>query len=68
MKKAMLCCLWFFFLSIAGAAQTSVSALSPVHASALQQYLTKHPDLEFLTEKVYDQDYLKWMREAKRVL
>jgi hypothetical protein len=51
-------------LPIGCAAQKSVSELPPAHASALQQFLSAHPGLEFLSERSYDQEYLKWMRES----
>lgn len=51
------------FFSIGGWAQKSVSELPAAHSAALKAYLKKHPDLRFLSEKSYDQEYLKTMRE-----
>jgi hypothetical protein len=50
-------------LPVGGAAQRSVSELLPAHASALQQFLSKHPDLEFLSEHDCDRETLRSMRE-----
>jgi hypothetical protein len=45
------------------AAQKSVSQLAPAHASALQQFLSEHSDLDFLSERDCDREALKGMRE-----
>jgi hypothetical protein len=52
-----------FLLTSSANAQKSVSDLLPAHASALQQFLTKHDGLEFLSETVCDQTILKDMRK-----
>jgi hypothetical protein len=45
------------------AAQKFVSQLLPAHASALQRFLSAHPDLDFLSEKDCDPETLKEMRK-----
>ena len=50
-------------LFINGNAQRSVSDLPRLQAAALKQFLTKHDDLQFLSETVCDQDVLKDMRK-----
>jgi hypothetical protein len=44
-------------------AQMSVSELPPAHASALQGFLTKHSELQFLSEREMDRETLKDMRK-----
>jgi hypothetical protein len=51
------------FLSAGVMAQKSVSDLPPSQAAVLQQFLTKHAGLEFLSETVADQSILKDMRK-----
>lgn len=63
MKKIAISILCLFSLPLVVAAQKSVSELVPAHASALQEFLTSHPDLDFMSEKSIDSDYLKFMRE-----
>ena len=46
-----------------GGWQKSVSSLSPAHASALQKYLAKHHDFDFVPESSCDGESLKAMRE-----
>jgi hypothetical protein len=55
--------LFSLLLPFGGAAQKTTSQLLPAHASALQQFLSKHPDLEFLSESDYDQKTLKDIRK-----
>lgn len=50
-------------LPVAGVAQKSVASLRPAHAAALQEYLAKHPRLDFMPESVCDRGSLKAMRE-----
>lgn len=38
------------FLPLVSVAQKSVSHLQPAHATALQRFLSKHPDLDFMSE------------------
>jgi hypothetical protein len=54
---------FMLYLAPKVSAQKSVSELSPAHASALQQFLTKHDGLEFLSETVTEQSILKDMRK-----
>src|SRR5687768_2213089 len=51
--------LFLLFLTVDANAQKTVAELPPAHASALQQLLTKHDGLEFLSETVCDQTILK---------
>lgn len=46
-----------------GVSQKSVSHLQPSHASALQRYLSIHPDLDFLSERDCDPGTLNDMRK-----
>ena len=50
-------------LTATGAAQKSVASLRPAHAAALQEYLAKHRDFDFLSEGRCDPGSLKAMRE-----
>jgi hypothetical protein len=63
MSKTILSLLLLIILPICGMAQKSVSQLLPAHASSLQQFLTKHSDLDFLSEKDCDEESLKDMRK-----
>lgn len=63
MKKIAISGLCLFVLPFVVLAQKSVSELVPAHASALKEFLTSHPDLDFMSEKIIDQDYLRFMRE-----
>ena len=45
-------------------AQKAVSELPPAHASALQEFLTKHDGLEFLPESASGPDILRDMRKS----
>ena len=63
MRKIIFTFLFSLLLPFGGAAQLSVSQLLPAHASALQQFLSKHPDLKFLSESDYDREALKDMRK-----
>jgi hypothetical protein len=59
----LLTVLFLLFLTVDANAQKTLSELPPAHASALQQFLTKHDGLEFLSETVCDQAILKDMRK-----
>lgn len=50
-------------LPAARAAQKSVAGLHPAHTAALQEYLSKHRDFDFLPEARCDPGSLKAMRE-----
>lgn len=54
----------FFILSCASSgAQKNVADLSPAHASAVQQFIRRQPQLEFLSERSMDPAILKDMRK-----
>ena len=63
MRKIIFTFLFSLLLPFGGEAQKFVSQLLPAHASALQQFLSKHPALEFLSESDYDREALKDMRK-----
>lgn len=63
MKKIVLSLLFGFLFPIYCTAQNSVSDMLPAHASALQEFLTSRPELDFMSERLIDRDYLKYMRE-----
>ena len=50
-------------LPLTSVAQKSVAQLLPAHAAALQQFLSKHPDLDFMSENDCDREVLKDMRK-----
>ncbi len=56
--------LTLFFLTLDASAQKAVADLPPAHASAIQQFLSKHDGLEFLSETALDQTILKDMRKS----
>jgi len=64
MEKIVISMVCLFSFPLAVAAQKSVSELVPAHASALQEFLTSHPKLDFMSENSIDPDYLKFMRET----
>lgn len=51
------------FLPLTSVAQKSVSQLQSSHAAALQQFLSNHPDLDFMSENDCDREALKDMRK-----
>lgn len=63
MKNFFLLTILLTLFSTVGLAQKSVSELPAAQSAALKNYLKKHPDLRFLSEKSYDREYLKTMRE-----
>jgi hypothetical protein len=63
MKKIALSLLCVLLSPLYCAAQKSVADLLPAHASALQEFLTSRPELDFMSERLIDRDYLKYMRE-----
>src|SRR5947209_8378133 len=63
MSKIIFSLLLLLLLPLSCVAQKSVSQLLPVHASALQQFLSKHSDLDFLSESNCDREALKDMRK-----
>lgn len=62
MKEIAVSILCLFSLPVVLTAQKSVSELVPAHASALREFLTRHPELKFMSEKSIHQDYLQYMR------
>lgn len=63
MRKMVITLLLLLLLPLDGAAQKSVSQLLPAHASALQQFLSGHPDLDFMSESDCDRASLRDMRK-----
>ena len=63
MVKIPLIFLCLLLLPLFVTAQKSVSELPSTHASALQEFLTKHPELQFLSEREMDKEILKDMRK-----
>ncbi|MDQ2975558.1 MAG: hypothetical protein M3R69_09130 [Acidobacteriota bacterium] len=63
MVKLTLTLLCLLLLPLSIAAQKSVSELPPAHASALQEFLSKHSELQFLSEREMDKETLKDMRK-----
>jgi hypothetical protein len=63
MKNIVFMFLFSLLSSFGGGAQKSASQLVPDHASALQQFLSKHADLELLSEGDYSREVLKEMRK-----
>jgi hypothetical protein len=55
---------FLFCLSTSVIAQKSVSELPPSQTAVLQQFLTEHGSLEFLSETVTDKSILKDMRKS----
>lgn len=64
MKKVALSLSLLLWASLHCAAQKNVADLPPAHAAALQEFLSAHPDLDFMSERLIDADYLKSMRES----
>lgn len=59
-------CLLPIFILLLGTTsfgQKSVAELKPAHAVALETYLSKNKNLQFLSEKVIDAEYLSWIRK-----
>lgn len=63
MAKAVLTFLGLVVMPLSVLAQKSVSELHPAHASALHAFITKHPELQFLSERELDKQILKDMRK-----
>ena len=63
MRKIIFTFLFSLLLPFGGAAQKSTSQLLPAHASALQQFLSKHSALKFLSESDYNREALKDLRK-----
>jgi hypothetical protein len=63
LNKIVITLLLLLLLPLDSAAQKSVSQLLLAHASALQQFLSGHPDLDFLSESGCDRDSLRDMRK-----
>jgi len=63
MIKSALALFCFLLLPAELLAQKSVSELPHAHSSALQEFLTKRPDLKFLSEQEMDRASLQDMRK-----
>src|SRR4029453_7902217 len=63
MRKIIFTFLFSLLLPFGGAAQKSTSKLLPAHASALQQFLSKHSASKFLSEGDYTREALKDLRK-----
>jgi hypothetical protein len=63
MKLTALSLLCVLCLPVCVAAQKSLSALPPAHASALRGFLRLRPKLKFLSEGRIDPEYLKFIRK-----
>lgn len=61
---ALLTALLLVFLISDAHAQKSIADLPSAHASVLQQFLSKHNGLAFLSEEAYDQSILKDIRQS----
>lgn len=57
---------WFFMfaLTVFCFGQKTVAELKPKHAVALEQFLSKNKDYQFLSSKVIDAEYMKFIRES----
>jgi len=63
--KALLLMTFIFVLPFAILGQKSVSELKPAHAIALRDFLDSNSEYSFLSEVVYDHEYLKDLRKIK---
>lgn len=63
MKRIFLTLLLLTLCSTGCLSQKSVSDLPTAQSNALQEYLKNNPELKFLSEKSFNQEYLKDMRE-----
>lgn len=61
--KLILSLLCVFILSLICFGQKTVADLKPSHATALEQFLSKNKEYQFLSEKVISAEYLKEMRQ-----
>lgn len=62
--KLILASLCIFILPVLGFGQKAVANLKPSHAIALEQFLSKNKDYQFLSSKVIDAEYMKFIRES----
>jgi hypothetical protein len=53
-----------FILSVLCFGQKSVADLKPSHATALEQFLSKNKEYQFLSSKVIDAEYMKFIRKS----
>jgi len=62
--KLILSSLCIFILSVLCFGQKAVADLKPSHATALEQFLSKNKEYQFLSSKVIDAEYMKFIRES----
>ena len=62
--KLILSSLCVFILSALCFGQKTVADLKPSHATALEQFLSKNKEYQFLSSKVIDAEYMKFIRES----
>ena len=62
--KLILSSLCIFIFSVIGFSQKAVADLKPSHAAALEQFLSKNKEYQFLSSKVIDAEYMKFIRES----
>ena len=62
--KLILSSLGIFILFVTGFSQKAVADLKPSHAAALEQFLSKNKEYQFLSSKVIDAEYMKFIRES----
>ncbi len=62
--KLILSSLCIFILSAFCFGQRAVANLKPSHAIALEQFLSKNKEYQFLSSKVIDSEYMKFIRES----
>ncbi len=62
--KLILSSLCIFILSALCFGQKAVADLKPSHAIALEQFLSKNKEYQFLSSKVIEAEYMKFIRES----
>ena len=62
--KYLFSLLCVFVFSIFCFSQNTVVDLKPPHAAALEEFLSKNKDYQFLSSKVIDAEYFKFIRES----
>ena len=63
--KLILSSLCIFILSALCFGQKAIAELKPSHAIALKQFLSKNKEYQFLSSKVIDAEYMKFIRESR---
>ncbi len=61
--KLLLLTFFIFALPALSFGQKTVADLKPAHAVALEQFLSKNKNYQFLSEKAFDDEYLKDLRK-----